>query len=163
MPKRFFLFLIAGILILGGAIFAVFSSTKGAHLRLDGSVLKVRTGKLDEASSAVVVDFRVHNPSDVDFVVRDVKIFLEKADGSTQEGSLIAKTDLSILLSYNRFLGRQYNSVLSLEDRIPARATLDRMVAARFELPVSAFDRAKGFRLHLEDLDGTEWDTEYRL
>jgi LEA14-like dessication related protein len=163
VSKRFYIFLGVGVVIVVVGLFFVFSSTKGAHLQLQGKVLKVRTGELDPNSSAAVVDFRVQNPSDVPFVVREVKVTLENADGSSQEGSLIAKTDLKVLLSYNRFLGAQYNEALSLQDRIPPRATVDRMVAVRFEVPLKNLDHAKGLKLYLQDVDGPEWETEYRF
>lgn len=163
VSKRFFIFFAAGVLLVAGGIILVFSSTKGAHLQLQGKILKVRTGELDEHSSAAIVDFRVQNPSDLPFVVREVNVTLEKADGSSEEGSLIAKTDLKTLLSYNRFLGAQYNDALSLQDRIPPRGTLDRMVAIRFEDPLASLDHAKSLKLHLQDVDGPEWDTEYHF
>ncbi|HVT92966.1 MAG TPA: hypothetical protein VHD76_08990 [Bryobacteraceae bacterium] len=163
MSKTFFLFLAAGILVVAAGVFWIFSSTKGSHLQLDGKVLKVRSGALDEESSAAVIDFRVQNLSDVPFVLRDIKVTVTKADGTSVEGSVIAKSDLKILLSYNRFLGAQYNSALSLQDRIPPRATMDRMVAVRFEVPQAVLDQAKSLKLHMQDMDGPQWETEYRF
>ena len=58
MNPQFFIFMAIGLVVIGGVLFVVFSSTKGAHLRLEGQVLKARTGALED-HSAVVLDFRL--------------------------------------------------------------------------------------------------------
>ena len=45
--------------------------------------------------------------------------------------------------------------MLGLQDRVGPRQTLDRMVAARFELPEAAINLRKSLRLKLEDVYGT--------
>ncbi len=47
---------------------------------------------------------------------------------------MVAKGDLKQLFQYNRFLGDQYNDSLTIKDQIAPHATVDRMLAARFEV-----------------------------
>ncbi len=163
MNQRFLIVFILAIAAVGGGIYLVFSSTKGAHLQLDGKILKVRTGALDESTSAAVIDFRIQNPTDVQFVIRDLTVTLQKADGTMATGTSIAKTDLKMLLTYNKFLGAQYNDALSLHDKIGPRSTVDRMVAVRFEEPLKTLETAKSLKLYMQDVDGTEWETTHQF
>lgn len=163
MSKQLLIFVGVGLVVIAGGIFMVFSSTKGAHLELKGQILKVRTGALDDQNSAAVLDFRVENPSDIPFVVREVNVTLEKQEGTTAEGQLVSKVDMDQLFQYNRFLGQQYNGALSLRDKVPPHATVDRMIAVRFEVPVAQLENGKAVRLQIQDLDGPLFETSHKL
>lgn len=163
MNKRFAIFLSIGVVVIGTIIFFTFATTKQNHLELVGKILKVRSGAIDENSSAAVLDFRVQDPSDVPFVIREVTVTLENPDGTTADAMIVAKSDVQQLLTYNKFLGVQYNDGLSIHEKIAPHSTIDRMIAVRFEVSKAVLDRAKGIRLHFQDVDGTEWETEYRF
>lgn len=163
MTKQFWAFLALGLVLVGAAVYWMLAGTKTNHLELSGSILKVRTGAIEDTASAAVIDFRVRNLSDVPFVIRQATVTLEKTDGSSVEGDLIAKGDLKQLLTYNKFLGVQYNDGLSIRDKIEPHAQIDRMVAVRFETPVAALEHAKAIKLYLQDMDGPSWETEYSL
>src|SRR5690349_4629890 len=122
MNPKLLAFFGIGILVIGGSLFWVVSSTKGRHLELKGEILKIRSGALSEDDCIAVVDFRVENISDLPFTVRQVEVTVDKADGSTATGINIAKGDLKQLFAYNRFLGDQYNDSLAIHDTIPAHA-----------------------------------------
>jgi hypothetical protein len=156
---RFLIFAVLGLAVIAAAIFVIFSSTKGAHLELQGKILKVRTGALDDQNSIAVLDFRIEDVADVPFVVREVNISLDKSDGSKLEGALVSKSDVQQLFAYNRFLGSPYNEILSIRDKIAPHSRTDRMAAARFELPEAQLESAKAIRLHLQDMDGPEFET----
>ena len=80
MSKGFWIFLAVGLAVVGGLIFTMLTATQGAHLRLEGKILKVRVLALPgSAASIVIVDFRATNPSDVPFVVNSVTLHLEPA------------------------------------------------------------------------------------
>ena len=64
MSKNFLVFLGIGLAVVGVVVALTLFGTRGAHLSLAGSVLKVRTMPTDENNSLVVVDFRVHNTAD---------------------------------------------------------------------------------------------------
>ena len=149
--------------LVAALVFGVFSSNKGAHLKLEGEVLKARTGALADTDSVAVLDFRVKNTSDVPFVVRTLKMTLEKADGQKEEGSVVSKTDLKQLFQYNRFLGSPYNDALTMRDKVPPHGQIDRMVAARFDVPQQQLETSKALHIWMQDMDGAEFETSYKL
>lgn len=156
MNKNFVLMLLAGLAVVSGLLFTLFTGTKGAHLRLEGRVLKVRVLALSgSAASLVMVDFRVTNPSDVPFVVSSVKIRMQPADGESTVSTTISKPDIDNVFQYAKLLGPKYNEVLSIRDRIAPRQNADRMVGARFEMLEAAVNARKSIELEIEDVDGT--------
>lgn len=154
MNKQFAIFFGIGVVVIGIAVFMVLTSTKGSHLVLNGKVMKVRTGGLSEDDSIAVLDLRLENPSNVPFIVRQVEATLEKKDGSMADGLVVSKADLKQLFQYNRFLGDQYNDALTIKDEVAPHATIDRMVAARFEVKNSDLEAAKSIHLSIQDMDG---------
>ncbi len=159
MNKRILIFFGAAAVVITIAIVLILSANKGAHLQLEGKILKVRTGSLAEGHSIAVMDFRVTNPSDVPFIVRIVEISLEKANGEMVDGVTVSKADFKQLFQYNRFLGDQYNDGLGLKDTIAPHSTVDRMVAAHFEVDDKDLDKAKAIHLSVQDVDGPLWET----
>jgi hypothetical protein len=155
MSKGFWIFLGAGLAVVGGLIFTMLTATQGAHLRLDGKILKVRVLAISGgAASIAIVDFRVTNPSNVPFVVNSVTLHLEPASGDASDGATISKSDIENMFRYEKLLGPKYNDTLSLQDRIAPHKTADLMAGARFEVPESAVNSRKSIRLRLEDVDG---------
>jgi hypothetical protein len=157
--KRFLLFLLAGLAVAGGVVFIFLTATSGAHLRLEGKILKVRVLSLpgsrpDKPACLVVVDFRATNPSDVLFVGSSVKLQLDPATGESVEGTPIAKPDVENIFRYEKLLGPQYNPVYSLQDRIPPHRSVDRMAAARMDVAEAVVQNRKALRLRIEDVDG---------
>ena len=57
------------------------------------------------------------------------------------------------------FLGDQYNDGLSLRDIIAPHATVDRMVAAHFELSDADLEKAKAVHVSIQDVNGPLWET----
>ena len=156
MSKGFWIFLVAGLAVVGGLIFTMLTATQGAHLRLEGKILKVRVLALPgRSASIVVVDFRATNPSNVPFVVNSVTLHLEPATGDAADGTTISKNDVENIFRYEKLLGPKYNDTLSLQDRIAPHKTVDLMAGARFEVPESAVNSRKSIRLRIEDVDGT--------
>ena len=156
MKKRFFLYLIVGLALVTAALFFVFTATEGAHLRLDGKILKVRAVPIPGSDDLLlVVDFRVSNPSDVRFVISSTKILLTPAAAGAVEGTVVSKPEIDKLFEYQKLLGPKYNDVLSLQDSVKPHANLDRMVGASFALTEAAVERRKDLRVRLEDVDGT--------
>lgn len=155
MSKQFWIFLIAGLGVVGVGIFFLLFSTKSNHLELDGKVLKVRVLSLNPNASIVVVDFRETNPSDIGFLVKSVTMKLDPASGDAVDGTPISKFDVENVFKYEKLLGPKYNDVLSIRDKITPHQTVDRMVGARFELGEPAIEARKDIRLQIEDMDGT--------
>lgn len=154
ISKQFLIFFGVGVAVIAIAVVTILSANKGSHLELKGKIMKVRTGALSDQDSIAVLDFRVENPSNVPFVVRDVEVNLEKKDGAMEEGNTVAKDDLKTLFQYNRFLGDQYNDAVTIKDTVPPHATMDRMVAARFDVPEKDLEGSKAIHLSIQDVDG---------
>ena len=163
MSKQLLIYFGIAIVVVGAAIFLTVNGNKGSHLRLDGKILKVRTGPLGDGNSVAVLDFRVQNPSDVPFIVETVGVSLEKKNGEMADGVTIAKSDLKQLFAYNRFLGEQYNEGVTIKDTIAPHTMVDRMVAAHFEVGDKDLDAAKAIHLTLMDVDGPMWETTRTL
>lgn len=149
--------------MVGIVLFSVLSGTKGSHLELKGQVVKARTGALDDTHSIAILDFRVANPSDIPFVVRQVWVTVEKADGEKLRGDLVSKMDVNRVFEYNKFLGVQYNDPLSIKDEVTPHGQIDRMVAASFPLSQADLEKAKTIDLWVQDMDGIEFDTVYKI
>jgi len=163
MSKRLLIFIGIGLVAVAIAVVVIVTANKGSHLELLGKIMKVRTGALGQGNSIAVMDFRVLNPSDLPFTVRNVEISLEKADGEMEDGATISKSDLKQLFQYNRFLGDQYNEGLGLQDTIPPHATVDRMVAAHFEVSDEELEKAKAVHVSIQDMNGPLWETSHSI
>lgn len=159
MSKRFLIFFGVGIVAVVIAVIAILDYTKGSHLVLQGQILKIRTGGLSDADSVAVLDFRVTNPSNIPFVVRTVDVSLEQSNGSMVEGNTVSKSDLKQLFDYNKFLGERYNDGLGMKDAIPPHSTVDRMVAARFDVNNRDLEKGKAIHLSIQDMDGPLFET----
>jgi hypothetical protein len=143
-----------GLVAVAIAVAWVLYIQRGAHIEPKGKILKVRTQALDNTSSVAVIDFRVANSSDYLIVVREVTVTLEDASGNPVDGMMVAEMDAQRLFQYYPLLGQKYNDTLKMRDRIPARQTLDRMIAARFEIPQAQLDARKKLTVRVDDVDG---------
>jgi hypothetical protein len=154
VSRTFWSFLGIGLAVVAIVVAITVWGTKGAHLQLDGKILKVRVLSLNPNASIVVVDFRAKNPSDVLFMVKNVTLVLTPAHGDPVEGTTISKADIENVFKYEKLLGDKYNDVLSIRDRIEPHQSVDRMAGARFELGEAAIDARKSIKLQIEDMDG---------
>ena len=142
-----------GLVVVAIAVWGIVRIGRGGHVELPGTILKVRTAPLDEQSAAAVIDFRVTNPSDYPFQVRGT-VVLESQSGAQIEGATASETDAQQLMAGVPLLGDKYNPSLMVRERVPAHTTLDRMIAARFEVPDSQLQARKRFLLRIEEVDG---------
>jgi hypothetical protein len=163
VDKRLLIPVLIGIAVMSVVVVFIVTGTKGAHLELQWKLVKPRVGALGDNNTAVVTDFRIANLSDVRFVVSDVTSTLTRANGDTMDGQVIARDDVPQMLQFNRFLGNQYNPVLSLRDEIRPHETFDRMVAVRFELPLADARKSRKMTLTLHEVDGVESSTDVQL
>jgi hypothetical protein len=152
--RRFAPFVALGGGLLALLVAAAFWLQRGAHLELKGSIGKVRTLPLPDGSTVVVIDFRLKNIADYPFVVRRVDVWLDAADGRSLQGAVASEPDAERLFTYYPILGQKYNSTLVARTRFAPKESLDRMVAARFELPEEAVLERRNLRIRVEDVDG---------
>src|SRR5688572_29828935 len=113
--------------VVGGILF----STRHNKVEVTADILKVRSHQIDANSTVVVVDFRVHNPSTQQFLVRDVEIFLDAEDGKSIPGDIFADVDAQRMLEYYKVLGPKHNKTLIRRERLDSGQSVDRMIAAR--------------------------------
>jgi hypothetical protein len=155
VTKQFWIILGLGLAVVAAGLSVLLVSTKSGHLELDGSILKVRVLEMNPNASLVIVDFRVKNPSDVRFVVKNVITRFEPLKGEPVDGTPISKFDIENVFKYEKLLGPKFNDVLSIPDEVRPHQTVDRMVGARFEMGEAALDLRKSIHLMIEDMDGT--------
>jgi hypothetical protein len=152
--KKFMTPLGIGLGIVAIGLAGMFYMQRGSHVELKGSVLKVRTAALDEDSSVAVIDFRFVNPSNYPFVVRTVDVTMEEKNGNIVKSEPVSETDAKQLFQAIPLLGQKFNDSLLMRDKIPARQSEDRMIAARFAMPAAKLETRKTFRIRIEDVDG---------
>lgn len=154
MSKNFLAAFAIGIGAIAIIVSGVLYMQRGARVGLTGNFLKVRTAPLDENSSIAVIDFRMTNPSNVRFVVRNVTLVLDDPDGNKYDGRTVAEMDAKRLFEAIPLLGQKFNDTLIMNDTIPSQQTADRMVAVRFDAPESRLEKRRRFILRIEDVDG---------
>ena len=157
MSKTFWSFLAVGLIAVAIVVSITWESTKGAHLELDGRILHVRLLSVSPQATIVVVDFRETNPSDVPFSLRDVEMKLMGVPGEPT-GQIISKADMDTVFQYMKLLGPKFNPLLGIGDKIGPRQTVDRMVAARFELPESDIEARQAIHLLFTDVNRAEME-----
>jgi hypothetical protein len=144
-----------GLVVVAIVIAWVFYIQRGAHIGLSGSIQKTRTLALDTNSSAAIVDFRFQNPSDYQFLVRTVQVFVTLPDGRELEGQHISDVDVRRLFEYYPLqLGQKYNDSLVMRTKIGPRQAMDRMTSARFDVPEKQLQERKQLRVRIEEVDG---------
>jgi hypothetical protein len=153
MSKPFLIAFGAAVAVIAVLLGIGFHTTKGNHLAPTGSIGKVRTMKIADDITLMVVDFNVTNDSDRDMVVRTVDGTIDTSGGAEQSSVVSAADAVEAFRDYP-LLGEQYNPVMKERDVVPPHKTLDRMVCLRFDIPFDKVEARKGFTLHIEDVTG---------
>ena len=154
LSKQFLLTFGIGLVVILIAVVVILYLQRGAHVELKGAILKVRTMGMDDNSSLAVVDFRFANSSDFPFVVRSVDVTATGAAGQDYSSTPVSEVDAKRIFDYYPVLGQKFNPSLLTRDRIPGKQTQDRMIVARFEVPVAQLDARKNLKVRIEDVDG---------
>jgi hypothetical protein len=154
LSKQFLLTFGIGLVAITIAVAGVLYVQRGAHVELKGAILKVRTMGMDDNSSLAVVDFRFANPSDYAFVVRSVDVSATGANGQSYTSTPVSEIDAKRIFEYYPILGQKFDTSLMARDKIPGQHTEDRMIMARFEMPVAQLDARKNLKVRIEDVDG---------
>lgn len=129
-------------------------SNRGAHVGLEGSIVKVRLIATDENSCVAVLELRLNNPANIRFLVRDVEVAADGVNGQTLTAPSIPQIDLDRVLDYFKLAGPRYNPVLRMKENIPGKTALERTVSASFPVSEAALAGRKGFRVLIRDVDG---------
>ena len=153
MTKTFALTFLVGLLVIGAGIWAVFYKQSGAHIEPKGSILKVRTLKLDDSNTAVVVDLRVTNDADYAMVARTIETSAVTAKGEVT-GNVAAEVDVKDLYKNYPALGEQFNPVLKARDKVLPHSSIDREICATYSVPVAELDARKDMIVRIQDITG---------
>jgi hypothetical protein len=143
-----------GIVVVAILVAILFYVQRGAHIELVGAIQKVRTLAIDDNSSVGVIDFRFVNSANYGFIVREVKVTMVDKQGRTLDGAVVSEMDAKRLFQYYPLLGQKYNDTLLVRTKIAPHQSMDRMVAARFEIPEKQLQDRKQLRIWIEDVDG---------
>ncbi len=154
MSKQFWIFLAIGLAVVAAGVGITWVGSKGSHVDLKGQIIKVRSHQMNPKATLVVIDFRVTNPADVNFMVKNVEVELTPQSGYPVIGMSISKPDVENVFKYEKFLGPKFNDVLSIRDKIDPHQRMDRMVGARFEMSEADFEARKELKLRIQDMDG---------
>jgi hypothetical protein len=154
MRLRLLIYVLAGVALVAAAVAWIFYMQRGAHMEIQGAILKVRTLSTDENSSVALIDFRCANAADYPWVIRSVGVSLTDAQGNLLDGTTVADVDAARLFEYFPLLGPKFNDSLVARARIQPRQTVDRMIAARFEIPEKQLQARRSLRIRVEDVDG---------
>ena len=154
MRIRLLIYVLGGLVLVAAAVAWMFYIQRGAHMELEGAILKVRTLATDENSSVAIIDFRVTNVADYVWMVRSVSVSLTEGQGYLVEGSTISDVDAARLFDYYPLLGQKYNNSLIPRMRIQPHQTLDRMIGVRFEVPEAQLQARKALTIRVEEVDG---------
>jgi hypothetical protein len=127
---------------------------RGSQTRLEGSILKVRTIATDEAASIAVLDVRIKNPARALFLVREVRLEVTGADGKKQEGITVSEPDLDRVLGYYPLAGPRFNPVLKARERLRGGETVDRTIAASFNVSERELMARRALVVRILDADG---------
>ena len=147
-----------GLVVIALAIGGIFFMQRGDRIELPGKILKVRTAPLDEDSSVAVIDFRIANPSDILFEVRTVTVEMDDNQGRSYLGQTVSEVDAKRLFEGLPVLGQKFNTTLLMRERLGSHGSADRMIAARFQAPMSLLDSRKRFLVRIEEVDGKTFE-----
>jgi hypothetical protein len=162
MQKNFAAAFGVGLAIIALAVGGIFLMQRGDRIDLPGKILKVRTAPLDEESSIAVIDFRITNPSDIIFEVRTVTVEMEDNQGKSTMGQTVSEMDAKRLFEALPVLGQKFNPTLLMRERLGSHGSADRMIAARFQVPLAALDGRKRFVVRIEEVDGKSFEYSER-
>lgn len=147
-----------GLAIIALAVGGIFLMQRGDRIELPGKILKVRTAPLDEESSIAVIDFRITNPSNILFEVRTVTVEMEDNQGKSYVGQSVSEMDAKRLFDAVPVLGPKFNPTLIMRERLGSHGSADRMIAARFQVPLTMLDGRKRFVVRVEEVDGKTFE-----
>jgi hypothetical protein len=147
-------FFAIGLVVVAVAAGWIWWRQGGAHIELVGNIQKVRTLAQEDGSMIAVLDFRVRNPADYAFWVRDVEVYATAPDGAELQGQIVTNADTDRLFQYYPALGQRYNETMLMKSRVQPSQTVDRMLAARFEMPEALFKQRRQLRIRVLETGG---------
>lgn len=154
MNTRLLAIALVALAIVGAMVAGGLFVTKDNRLKLQGKVLGVRSYQIDPQNTVAVIDFQVRNPSTQQFQLDEAAVALVGPDGKEYEGGVFSEIEAQRLFGYYPALGTKYNPSLITKTKINSGESMDRMLAAKFEVLDEVVAKRKEIRLVLRDVDG---------
>ena len=153
MSKSVLGYSLIALCVVGLGLALLWQQNKGSHLVLDGSIKKVRVQELDPKRTLVICDFRLNNPADFTFEVKNIDLILTTAEGETLQGTFAAQMDTDRIFDAFPVLGQRYNPSLVSREKIAPGKLVDRMVAASFDVAPAIIEGRKKLLLRIEEMN----------
>ena len=154
MSKQVLGLTLGALVVLGIGLFLFLQSNKKVHLVLDGKIQKVRVQEVDPNRTIVVTDFRVTNPAEVLYRVKNVEMVLITAEGTELKGTIAADMDTQQIFAAYPLLGQKFNPSFISREKLEGGVTVDRMIAAAFDVPLKVVESRKKLFLRIQEIDG---------
>jgi len=119
-----------------------------------GQVLRVRTTAITADKSVAIIDFRLSNTLDEPAVVQSIKVSTQE-ESESRFGNILDDQGAKRVFDTIPAMGPKYNASLIPTDKLPGRATWDRMIGATFDCPVEKLQVRKSFTIYIEKPDGS--------
>jgi len=145
---------LVAVLVVGALIGGILLNTRKNRVQLDGEVLKVRSHQMDGQHTLALVDVRLKNPSTQQFMVRDIEVYVDDAQGKSLQADVFSEIDAQRVITYYPMLGKKYNQGLVRRDRIGSGQTVDRTVAISAPMTDDRLGERKRIRFVIHDADG---------
>ena len=153
MNKQSVLIGAIALVIVAVAVSGILMSTRKNKVELTGEILKVRTHQMDPEHTIVLIDTRIHNPSTQQFVVREVEVFVEEADGKRTPAEIFAEADIKRVVDYYKTLGTKDNPGLLRRDKLNSGTTTDKTIAVSAPMTDERLSQRKALRIVVHDVD----------
>jgi hypothetical protein len=153
MTKSVLGFTLIALCAVGLGLFFFLEQNKGAHMVLEGSIKKVRVLELEKERSLLICDFRLKNPADYTFDVKQLTLDLTTAEGNVLEGMFAANNEAERIFEAYPALGQQFNPVLFTRQKIEPGQTVDRMVAVSYKVPVAVLESRTKLVLQVDEVN----------
>ena len=154
MSKQVLGLTLAALFILGAGLIGFLQWNKRVHLVLEGKIQKVRVQEIDPQRTIVITDFRITNPAEVLYKVKDVDLLLTTSEGVELKGTVAAEMDTGQIFAAYPQLGQKFNQSFITREKLEGGITIDRMLAASFDIPVQAVNSRKLLLLRIQEIDG---------
>jgi len=143
-----------GLVVVAVIAFFVVYGNRASYLEPTGRIIQVRTAALDDASSVLLVDFEVTNPSGRDMTVRWITVAIHTPEGTSPDNMPVAGSDLPMLFRAHPELGALVHPPARERELIAPGKTVDQIIAVRYDLAERDLKKRKDLQLVVEDVTG---------
>ena len=150
------LFVLVGLVLLAVLLIQFSKGTSLFRGTYELRMQAANVGGLKPRASVLLSGVQIGAVSDIELApdTKSVTIVLEDPSGNHTEGQTSSEPDAKRLFAGLPILGEKYNESLKQRDKVGPHSTVDRMVAARFEVPESKLAARKRFLVRVEEVDG---------